>query len=80
MAVKKNIFLFTASPVFQVFSEIERQYGVKIETRISNNSFYTGNFTKDQNVEEILGYVCPALGLKYSRLSGGKYLITKQDE
>ena len=77
---KKNIFLFTAFPVLQVFSEIERQYGVKIETRISNYSLYTGNFTKDQNVEEVLGYVCPALGLKYSRMSEGKYLITKQDE
>ena len=77
---KKNIFLFTASPVLRVFSEIERQYGVKIETRISNYSLYTGNFTKDQNVEEILGYVCPALSLKYSRMSEGKYLITKKDE
>ncbi|HAH25499.1 MAG TPA: iron dicitrate transport regulator FecR [Prolixibacteraceae bacterium] len=77
---KKNIFLFTASPVLHVFSEIERQYGVKIETRISNSALYSGNFTKDQNVDEILGYICPALGLKYSRISGGKYLITKQDE
>jgi ferric-dicitrate binding protein FerR (iron transport regulator) len=77
---KKNIFLFTASPVDQVFSEIERQYGVRIETRINNYSRYTGNFTKDQNVEEILGYVCPALGLKYNRMSEGEYLITKQDE
>lgn len=77
---KKNIFLFTASPVLQVFSEIERQYGIRIETNIDNYSLYTGNFTKDQNVEEILGYVCPALGLKYSRISVGKYLITKEDE
>ena len=77
---KKNIFLFTASPVLQVFSEIERQYGVKIETNISEFALYTGNFTKDQNVEEILGYVCPALGLKYSRISVGKYLITKEGE
>jgi len=77
---KKNIFLFTASPVLQVFSEIERQYGVKIETRISDSALYTGNFTKDQNVEEILEYVCPALGLKYNLLSEGKYLISKVDE
>ena len=77
---KKNIFLFTASPVLQVFSEIERQYGVTIKTNINPTSLYTGNFTKDQNVEEILGYVCPALGLKYSRLSLGEYLITKENE
>ena len=77
---KRNIFLFTASPVLQVFSEIERQYGITIKTNINPSSRYTGNFTKDQNVEEILGYVCPALGLKYSRLSIGQYLITRENE
>lgn len=77
---KKNSFLFTASPVLQVFAEIERQYGVSIQTNISDNILYTGNFTKDQHVEEILAYVCPALGLKYNRISATQYLITKEDE
>jgi len=77
---KRNLFLFTASPVLQVFSEIERQYGVTIKININTTLLYTGNFTKDQNVEEILAYVCPALGLKYSRLSAGEYLITKENE
>jgi len=77
---KQNIFLFTASPVFKVFREIERQYGVHIEAKVDDYSLYTGNFTKDQNVEEILEYVCPALGLKYIRKSAGEYLITMKDE
>ncbi len=78
---KKNVFLFTASPVSQVFKEIERQYGIHIEASIDDKSLYTGNFTKDQNVEEILEYVCPALGLKYIRKSAGEYLIVqKKDE
>lgn len=77
---KQNIFLFTASPVFQVFREIERQYGVHIEAKVDDYSLYTGNFTKDQNVEEILEYVCPALGLKYIRKSAGEYLIIRKDE
>jgi len=77
---KQNIFLFTASPVFQVFREIERQYGVRIETKIDDYSLYTGNFNKDQNVEEILEYVCPALGLKYIRKSVGEYIIIQKDE
>lgn len=77
---KNNIFLFTASPVLQVFKEIERQYGVNIEPKIDENFLYTGNFTKDQDVEEILGYVCPALGLKYIRKSSGQYLIIRNDE
>ncbi len=78
---KKNVFLFTASPVLQVFKEIERQYGIHIEASIDDKSLYTGNFTKDQNVEEILEYVCPALGLKYIRKSAGEYLVVqKKDE
>jgi len=78
---KKNVFLFTASPVFQVFKEIERQYGVHIDASVDDKSLYTGNFTRDQNVEEILEYVCPALGLKYIRKSAGEYLIVqKKDE
>jgi len=77
---KKNIFLFTATPVHAVFTEIERQYGVSINTKIDNESLYTGNFNKDQNVEEILEYVCPALGLKYIRKSTGEYLIIQKDE
>lgn len=77
---KKNIFLFTAAPVYEVFAEIERQYGVKIDTEIKDESLYTGNFNKDQNVEDILEYVCPALGLKYVRKSVSEYLIIQRDK
>jgi transmembrane sensor len=77
---KKNIFLFTAAPLKLVFSEIERQYGVKIEMPLGNPALYTGNFSKDQNVEEILNYVCPALGLKYIRKSGVEYIISYENE
>jgi len=77
---KTNVFLFTASPVRAVFKEIERQYGVNIETKIDDLSLYTGNFTKDQNVEEVLEYVCPAMGLKYIQKSTGQYLIIREDE
>ena len=77
---KKNIFLFTAMPVHAVFTEIERQYGVKIDSKINDESLYTGNFNKDQNVEDILEYVCPALGLKYVRKSVGEYLIIPKNE
>ncbi len=77
---KKNVFLFHASPVFQVFSEIERQYGVKIKAPADNFTLYTGNFSKDQKVEDILNYVCPALGLKYIRKSTVEYIIIRENE
>ncbi len=77
---RKNIFLFTATPVRQVFTEIERQYGVKIDIELDDNSLYTGNFTKDQNVEEILEYVCPAMGFRFTRKSAGEYVISRNNE
>jgi len=77
---KKNIFLFYASPILQVFSEIERQYGVEIEAPADNITLYTGNFSKNQKVEEILNYVCPALGLKYIQKSSVEYIIIRENE
>lgn len=77
---KNNLFLFTASPINEVFKEIERQYGVTIKANIENYILYTGNFTKNQNVEEILSYICPALGYKYIRESNKVYQIIPNDQ
>ena len=77
---KKNIFIFTATPVVAVFNEIERQYDVVIQVQAEEGIRYSGNFNKDQDVEGILDYVCPALGLKYVRESHGKYLIIRKNE
>ncbi len=77
---KKNIFLFTATHLQKVFYEIERQYGVKIEAPVDNSILYTGNFSRDKNVEETLNYICPALGLKYIRKSNVQYIIMRENE
>jgi ferric-dicitrate binding protein FerR (iron transport regulator) len=77
---KDNTFFFTSVPVRQVFSEIERQYGITINTRINNFTFYTGNFSRNQKVEEILGYICPALGYKYIHQSEKVYYIIPDEK
>jgi len=77
---RNDVFFFTATPIQEVFEEIERQYNVTIQTTIKEEVLYTGNFTKEQDVEDILGYVCPALGLKYSRKSPNLYFITQAIE
>jgi transmembrane sensor len=77
---RNNVFLFTAKPVKEVFSEIERQYNITIHSNLNDMIRYTGNFTKEQHVEEILGYICPALGLRYDRKSGGVYNIIQLNE
>lgn len=77
---KKNIFLFTAAPLQEVFYEIERQYNVDIKASIDSYALYTGNFSKDLKVEEVLSYVCPALGLEYVRKSDKEYEIIQLSE
>jgi transmembrane sensor len=77
---KDNMFLFTATPVRLVFSEIERQYGITIEARINNYALYTGNFSKKQKVEEVLGYICPALGYKFVHKSEKVYTIIPEEQ
>ncbi len=77
---KDQLFMFTATPVNLVFEEIERQYGVNIDLQVDPTLSYTGNFSKDQKVEEILGYICPALGLQISKKSPGTYVIISGSE
>jgi len=72
---KDYSFFFTAVPLSNVFAEIERQYGVKINVQVDVNSLYTGNFRKDQNVEDVLGYICPAMGFKFIRQSKTAYSV-----
>jgi ferric-dicitrate binding protein FerR (iron transport regulator) len=73
---KNNIFLFTATPIRQVFKEIERQYAVKIEMDADNHDLYTGNFNRTSKIEDVLSFVCPAAGLKYEKKSAKVYLIS----
>lgn len=77
---KNNIFLFTAVPIREVFSEIERQFGITIKANVNSYALYTGNFSRDLNVDEVLSYVCPALGLDYNRTSANEYVIFQQKE
>jgi len=75
IAWKDNLFLFTATPVGEVFREIERQYGISIRMLQASDLAYSGNFTKDQPVEEILTYICLALGYEYEKTGSGSYAV-----
>ena len=77
---RNHVFTFTATPVGQVFREIERQYSITILTDLTKMPVYTGNFKKQQHVEDVLGYICPALGLKYTKKSVNLYVITRDKE
>ncbi|MCF8362344.1 MAG: FecR family protein [Prolixibacteraceae bacterium] len=72
---KDNYFQFTAVPFEQVIDEIERQYNLKIVIDTPVTGKYTGNFKRDDNVENVLEYVCLPMGLKFEQVSGDTYLI-----
>lgn len=74
---RNNLFLFTATPLAEVFREIERQYAVTIQMQVDSSDLYTGNFTRSQKIEEVLSFVCPAAGLTFKKKSDNLYLVLK---
>lgn len=77
---KDNYFRFTASPISNVFREIERQYGITIKDDIIQQSLYTGSFNRTNSVDQVMEIVCPPMGLSYQKKPGGVYLITQNNE
>ncbi len=60
-------FGFTSVPLRQVLDEIERQYDVRILLNAPDGSRYTGFFSRDLSLEEVLEVVCKPFGLNFAR-------------
>jgi len=70
-----NSIMFTSAPLSLVFEEIERQYGIVIESPAEMQQVYSGNFSLDQSVENILSLLCLPFDLEYERQNGNIYLV-----
>ena len=70
-----NLIMFGSTPLKLVFEEIERQFGIVIETPVEMQQVYSGNFSLDQPVENILSLLCLPFDLEYERQTGKKYLV-----
>lgn len=70
-----NLIMFSSAPLRLVFDEIERQYDIVIETPEVMQQLYSGNFSLDQPVENILSLLCLPFDLEYERQTGKKYLV-----
>ncbi len=70
-----NLIMFSSAPLRLVFEEIERQFGIVIETPEGMQQVYSGNFSLDQPVENILSLLCLPFDLEYERQTGNKYLV-----
>ncbi|MEA1886514.1 MAG: FecR family protein [Bacteroidota bacterium] len=62
---RSGYFRFTSMSVMRVFDEISRQYGVTIKGTENLDLIYTGNFSKDQSVKEVMQLVCKAFGIDF---------------
>ena len=72
-----NRFVFTARSVQEVFDEIERQYNVTLDVDAGINFSYSGNFEKQSDVRQVLGYVCRPFSLKFTEEQPGVFRIEK---
>jgi len=72
---RKGYFRFTSTPVTRVFDEIARQYGIDIRGAESLDLVYTGNFSREQNVNEVMNLVCRAFGIDFVKEGEKTYRV-----
>lgn len=71
----EDMFSFTGAPLMEVIAEIERQYDVTVLINEDPGLTYTGFFSRDKPVEEVLGLVSKPFGLTFVKRSEGVYQI-----
>lgn len=69
------MFDFTSIPLQQVIKEIELKYNVSITSDIKLDYYYTGFFSKDKPVDEVLNLLCKPFGLTFVKKSESNYHI-----
>jgi ferric-dicitrate binding protein FerR (iron transport regulator) len=72
-----NTFTFTSLPLRDVLNEIELQYGVVISVEEGLEITHSGNFTKEDSVEDALDLVCYPLGIKFVKISSNTYQVER---
>ena len=71
----EKMFDFTSVPLREVISEIEYFYNVTITTDTDLDYYYTGFFSKQKPVEEVLNLLCKPFGLTFVKKSEKNYEI-----
>jgi len=70
-----NRFFFTGTPISRVFEEISRHYDVPVIIKIEKEYYYTGNFTSEKPVGDVLELVCKPFNLSFAKQNDGSYLV-----
>jgi ferric-dicitrate binding protein FerR (iron transport regulator) len=74
---KDDVFYFTSVPLNKVIEEVMRQYDVEIIYTENNNYIYTGNFSKESTIEEVLEIVSLPFGLRSEKWGNGYKLVSQ---
>ena len=70
-------FHFQNTPLSEVFVEVERQFGIQIDLKISTkNRTYTGLFHNTDDVEEVLESICLPMSLAFEKATNMTYVVT----
>jgi len=72
---RNEMFFFTSASLNKVFKELERQYAVTIEAETDLNYLYTGNFSRNQPVEQVLKMVCRPYGLSFREVESNYFIV-----
>lgn len=68
-------FTFSAVPLRLALDEVERQYNVRISLLKTDELLYTGHFSRDREVEEVMDLICKPFGLTFVKISENTYEI-----
>lgn len=79
IAWTKNRFVYTAAPLNEVFTGMERQFDITIEIAPGIEGEYTGNFERGGSPETILRMIARPFGLTVERINQNRYRITKSE-
>lgn len=74
---KDGVFYFTSVPLNKVLEEIMRQYDVEIEYIQNSDYIYTGNFSKENTIDEVLEIVSLPFGLHPEKGRNGYKLVSQ---
>lgn len=62
---KDGKFIFYNTPLDRVLDEVERQYDIKIKRPAGKDYFYTGSFSMDRDVREVLEIIGTPFAMKF---------------
>lgn len=74
---RDGMFTFTSFPLQQVLQEIERQYDISIVLDVESSYYYTGFFSREKSLEEVLELVCKPFGLTFEVKPEGHIMISE---